>query len=99
MWNPPSLRLKWGAYFREDVTEQAAIVTMTVAAKNAGLITDEQAIDKLADIYGTEDADAVLEKLKEQAAERQKQAIETAKATKPDGGGFPPKKDQGQKPE
>jgi hypothetical protein len=92
MWNPPSLQLKWGAYFREDVTEQASIVTMTVAAKTAGLITAQQGVEKLAPIYGTEDAEAVLDALEAEKAENQKNAIEHAKAlgaTKPPLGAKP----------
>lgn len=93
MWNPPALRLKWGPYFRDDVADQAAIVTMTVAAKTAGIITTHQAVDKLSSIYGTEDVEDVLKQLETEAAERQKQAIETARATKPQGD-VPPKNDK-----
>lgn len=96
MWNPPALQLKWGAYFRDDVAEQASVVTMTVAAKTAGIITEHQAVEKLAPIYGTDDVDDVLKQLKTESAERQKQAIETAQATKPQGN-VPPKQDD--KPE
>jgi N-methylhydantoinase B/oxoprolinase/acetone carboxylase alpha subunit len=80
MWNPPALQLKWGSYFREDVTEQASVVTMTVAAKTAGIITTQQAVEKLADIYGTDDAEAIVKALADEAAEKQQQAQEQMKA-------------------
>lgn len=91
MWNPPALQLKWGPYFREDVTEQASIVTMTVAAKTAGIITTPQAVEKLAPIYGSEDAESVVKALQEESDSKQKQALEQAKASKPEGPQGPPK--------
>jgi N-methylhydantoinase B/oxoprolinase/acetone carboxylase alpha subunit len=90
-WNPPALQLKWGQYFREDVAEQAQIVTMTVAAKTAGIVTTEQAVEKVADIYGTDDTKAVLESLQKEADERQRNALEQVKATGPKPNEGPPK--------
>lgn len=97
MWNLPALRLKWGPYFRDDVAEQQQIVTMTVAAKTAGIITDHQAVEKLAPIYGTDDPEEVLKTLKEESEERQKKALEQAQAKKPPPGA--PQKDEGNEPE
>ena len=84
MWNPPALQLKWGPYFRDDVTEQAAVVTMTVAAKAAGIVTTQQAVEKLASIYGSDDAEAVVKALQDEADAKQKAALEQAKASKPE---------------
>lgn len=66
-WLSPTLNLKWGSYFREDPAEQQQLVAMTVAAKNAGLITKRIALERLSGVFDVDNIDAVLEALDEEA--------------------------------
>lgn len=79
-WLEPSLSLRWGSYSKLDGDEQVKIVTATIQAKKEGICTTRQAVEKVAAIFGTENVDAVLEALEEEAADRAAKALEQTKA-------------------
>lgn len=81
--NDVSLRLVWGDYDNPDPQEEQLIVTTTVAAHEAGLITDRQAVAKLQDIYDIENVDEAVKALQAEKAQRQADAMATAAAMKP----------------
>lgn len=88
-WLDPSITLRWGPYTRLDGDEQKSVVDLTVAAKNAGVITKRQAVEKLssAGVFEVENVEAALEALEEEqtkndernAAQQAQQAENDAK--------------------
>lgn len=80
MWRPPNLTLRWGDYFRPAADEEQLVVTMVVAAKDAGIITKRSAVEKLARAFGIEDVNEYLEALDEEAKQRQADAMAIAQA-------------------
>ena len=93
----PDVRIVWGPYSRPDPAEQQIIVQLVMLALGQGgddpIITQEIALQKLADIFGIENPKAVLDQLKAEKLERQEQAHEQAakeaelNADKPPGSG------------
>lgn len=79
-WLEPSLSLRWGSYSKLDGDEQVKIVQATIQAKKEGICTTRQAVEKVAPIFGTENVDAVLQALEEEAADRAAKALEQTKA-------------------
>lgn len=79
-WLDPSLSLRWGTYTKLDGDEQQKIVAATVQAKDAGICTTRQAVEKVAPIFGTENVDAVMEALEEEADERAAKALDQTTA-------------------
>lgn len=79
-WQPPTLTLRWGAYFRPDPEDESKVVTTVIAAKNAGLITIRSAVEKLRRPFEIENVSQYVEQLEEEAEERQAKAVENAKA-------------------
>jgi hypothetical protein len=81
-WQPPSITVKWGAYFAPDPTEQKAIVDMVLAALGGGdgtpIIPLRAAVEKIAPIFGLENIDAVMEKLEEEAEKRRQEEEDKA---------------------
>jgi hypothetical protein len=75
-WLEPSLSLRWGPYAKLDGDEQSKIVTATIAAKDAGICTTRQAVEKVAPVFGTENVDAVLAALEKEADERAKKMLD-----------------------
>lgn len=69
-WQPLSLKLQWPPYFRADPDEEKKRSEQTAADLEAGLITLETAVRRIAPMYGVEDVDAYVEQLKEEKAER-----------------------------
>lgn len=70
-----ALSLKWGTYFKPDALEDQQMVTTSVTAYDAGLITRRMAVQKLRRVYGIENVDQALEQIEAEAQERaQKQA-------------------------
>lgn len=76
-----SLRLIWGEYDSPDPTEEAAIVTATVAAHDGGLITDRMAVQKLQPIYNIENVDEAVAALQAEKAQRQADAMKQTQAS------------------
>lgn len=79
-WLDPDISLRWGPYTRLDGDEQGKIVTMTVAAKQAGLITKRMAVEKFADagVFDVENVDATLKALDEEQAQDDKREADKA---------------------
>ena len=69
MWRPPSLTVHWPEYFRPEPTDDAQLVTMTVAAHEAGLITRRAAVQRLARTFDIENVDQFLDVLDEEREE------------------------------
>lgn len=88
MWTAPSLRVKYGPYFRLEAAEQKATVDFIQAALGHGagmkgapaLITRRQAVEVLAPIMGIENVDAAMEALEKEAADDADAALERMKA-------------------
>jgi hypothetical protein len=84
MWQSPSLLVKWGPYFKTDPQEQLQVIQMVQAAlgkTNAGgmqLISKRHAVEKIADMFGIENIDAMLKTLEEEEQEAQDAALEHA---------------------
>lgn len=101
MWYCPTITLRWGEYMKPDADDDGKLVTMTVAAKAAGLVTKRAAVEKLRRTFGIDNVDAFLESLDEEAAENQKKAMSIASSgalppNEPDNGeGSPPAKRPG----
>lgn len=80
-WQAPSITVKWGPYFQPDPAEQAQIVTMAVAALNAGGITRRQLVEKFAPIFGTENIEAALKDLEDERAANDERELTKTKET------------------
>ena len=100
-WFGPRLELQWGRYFPPSAEEENFIVTMCVAAKNAGLMPDEILIEKLRDVFHFGSAEELMERLEKQAKKKQEEALANQEAQlqvqskfQPEGKGTPtpPKK-------
>lgn len=79
-WSPPSLTLVWGTYFKPDAEEESKVVASTKLAKDAGLITERQAAEKLRRIYNIDSVAEHLEQLKVEKKARQEEALATQQA-------------------
>lgn len=80
----PALTIKWGPYFPADADDQVKIVTMVQQALGSGgtgeqLITKEIAVETIADVFGIENTQAVLDALEEEQAERDARELEKTK--------------------
>jgi hypothetical protein len=95
-WTGPSLTLRWGEYSKPDPADEAVVVTATVAAKTAGLITQRMALEKLQRIYGIEDVNAAIVTLEEEATKRRDDAVAHAGNMAKTAGPQPPGPQPGQ---
>lgn len=84
-WVSPTIRCEFGPYFRSDADEQLKQVQMVQAALGAGkppgvkLLTDRQALEQIAPIFGIENVDAAMDALAEERQEAEvKQAEQDA---------------------
>lgn len=60
----PELFVRWpSSYVAPDATENNMTVTMTVAAKKAGLITTRMGLERIAPIFGVDNIDQAVEAL------------------------------------
>jgi hypothetical protein len=88
MWLAPSLRVKYGPYFRLEATEQKSTVDFVQSALGHGagmkdapaLITRRQAVEILAPIVGIENVDAAMDALEQEVADDADAAAEKLKA-------------------
>lgn len=88
MWLAPSLRVKWGPYFKLEPSEQKATVEFAQAALGKGpglvgaapLITRRQAVEVIAPIMGIENVDAAMEALEAEATADAAANVEKLKA-------------------
>jgi hypothetical protein len=75
-WVSPSIRCKYGPYFKTDADEQVKTVTMAQMALGAPttapkqLIPKRTAVEMIAPIFGLENVDAVLDTLEEEQQEQ-----------------------------
>ncbi len=69
-WFSPYLRLKWGAYFPATAADAKSDMDMTIAGRNAKLLTRETAIQKIREHFPSiDDVAQYLEALDEEARE------------------------------
>ena len=71
-WQPPSLTLRWGEYFKPGAEDEKKIVEVAQSAHDSGLITLRSAVQKVARTFGIENVDAYLEGLEEESEEKMK---------------------------
>jgi hypothetical protein len=90
MWQPPSLQVKWGSYFRPDAEDEAKQVDSTIKAKDGGLLTLRKAVEKVAPIYDIENVDAYLEELEGENAVAEEKELAKTEATAAIGAKFAP---------
>lgn len=79
MWTSPSLQVRWGPYFRPDVTEQKTLVDMVRAAlsgEGGAIITRRHAVQKIASIFDIDNVDAVLDEIEKEDEKRRQQSQE-----------------------
>ena len=70
-WFPPYLKLAWGPFFSATAADAKADIEMTILAMDAGLITLETAVKKIAPHFPSiEDAAQYIEALKKEKAEK-----------------------------
>lgn len=70
-WFPPCLKLVWGAYFPATAADAKSDIDMTIAAHDAGLITLETCVQKIAQHFPSiQDAKQYLEALEEEKREK-----------------------------
>lgn len=70
-WFNPHLRLIWGPFFPATAADAKSDIDMTIAAHDAGFITLETAVQKIAQHFPSiEDAKQYLEALKKEKAEK-----------------------------
>lgn len=75
----PMLFLRWPAgYLKPDAQDENVTVTMATAALKGCVITKRMALQKVAPIFGVDNIDQAEQALKEEAAERQQQAMQVA---------------------
>lgn len=87
MWLAPSLRLKWGRYFKLDPGEQKSTVDFAQAALGKGpgldgaqpLITRRQALEIIAPVIGIDNIDAAAKALEDEAKKDADAATERLK--------------------
>lgn len=103
----PVIRAVWGPYMRPDPTDQLALVTLVKLAISAKpgevpLITREMAVRKLADIFGIQNVQAIVDALeandeqqKQEDQDAADQALKVATASKPPLPGKPVNKPAG----
>ena len=81
-WVSPSIRCKYGPYFKADADEQVKVVTMAQLASGAPatqpqqLIPKRTAVEMIAPIFGLENVDAVLDTLEKEQQEKDDKAAE-----------------------
>jgi hypothetical protein len=70
-WFPPCLKLAWGAYFPATAADAKSDIEMTIAAYQAGLITLETCVQKIAPHFPSiQDAKQYLEALANEKREK-----------------------------
>ena len=78
----PTIRVNWGPYARPDpLDEQNIVTTVRLALGKPGevpFITKRMAVQKVADVFNIENADAIVEELDAQQAEEEQKAQEQA---------------------
>ena len=81
MEDEPSITIKWGPYFPADADDQTKVVAMVQQALGSGgtgeqLITKRIAVEKVAEVFGIENVDAVMKDLEKEQAEQDKRDLE-----------------------
>lgn len=70
-WTPPSFTLQWGTYFKPDAEDEAKTVDTVIKAKDANVITQRTAVEKLRRVFGIESVADYLDQLEEEREERE----------------------------
>jgi hypothetical protein len=105
LWLFPFMRPTWGPYFEPTGDDELQTVNASSIAYDKGLITRVLAVEKLRSVFAFESAQAVVDAIEEEQAEKQKRAMETAQAmaktngvaNEPDGDEPPAKKPPNEK--
>jgi len=85
-WMAPSLRVKWGPYFKPDPLEQQQMVQMVQLALGGGpsaaqpIITQRIAVEQCAGVFGIDNVDAILEEIEKETDERAQRELDAATA-------------------
>lgn len=85
-WMAPSLRVKWGPYFKPDPLEQQQVVQTVQLALGGGpnaaapIITQRIAVEQCAAIFGIDNVDAVLTEIQKETDERAQRELDAATA-------------------
>jgi hypothetical protein len=81
-WLAPRIDPVWGPYFAPNEQDQLFVVQLTTAAKDGGLCTTQQGVDKLSKegVFEVGSAGEVVDAIKAETAENQKAAMATAHA-------------------
>ncbi len=77
-WQPPTIQVIWGEYFKPDPDDQQKIINMVIAALGSPIpvLTVRLALQKLAPIFGIENIAAIEEQLEAEAQIRAERAFE-----------------------
>lgn len=99
-WFGPRIHLTWGPYWPPAVEDEKPIVEMAVAAKQAGIVTTEKAVERVKDIFAIENVEAFTEQLEKEAEEAAKKQQELMAEQSPAGApqGKPPNGTPGKTP-
>ena len=77
----PMLFVRWPTgYTQPDPTDEQTVIGSAAMAYEKGLATRRAAVEKVAKIFGYSNVDQAVEAIEEEAAERQRVAMETAAA-------------------
>jgi len=78
MWQPPSLTLRWGPYFRAAPEDEQKLVDLVAQARDAGLITRRTAVERVARQFGIENVDEYVDALEKEDEKRDAASLEKA---------------------
>ena len=84
-WTAPSLSVKFGPYFKQDVDDYVKLVNAVRTAFDGAkgedpLVTRELALKMLAPMFGIENVAAVMKAIDKETEEKTKKALENAKS-------------------
>lgn len=82
------IMLKWPRYYPPSLNEIDLAVRAAAGAKLAKLVDEEHAITMLAEYFGVDDVQAMIDRIKQEAKDEQKQLDQIAMAGRVGGGGF-----------
>ncbi len=77
-WCPPSISLRWGAYFKPDADDDAKAVDTAIKARDGKIITLRSAVESVKGTFNIENVDQYLEALEEETAEAMQQQQQMA---------------------
>ncbi len=71
-WVAPDILVKWGPYFKPEPAEESALVDLALKAKDGGLITIKEALEKLRGVFAIDNVDALIKTMEEEKAAEKK---------------------------